>query len=129
MERLRHCLPFSSTYNVLEACRKLQIRNVVLASSETLIGIPIDENLPEQLPITEDCKLKPQSAYSLSKLVGETLATQFCEWDKQAKIISLRFSNVMLESEYQNFPEWQKDFRLRCWNAWGYVGQSTYCQR
>ena len=33
-----------STYNVLEAARKLGVRNVVLASSETLIGIPLAED-------------------------------------------------------------------------------------
>lgn len=32
-----------STYNVLEAARKVGVRNVVLASSETLIGIPLAE--------------------------------------------------------------------------------------
>jgi nucleoside-diphosphate-sugar epimerase len=30
-----------STYNVLEACRLRGIRNIVLASSETLIGLPL----------------------------------------------------------------------------------------
>lgn len=49
---LSPCL--SSTYNVLEACRKLRITNVVLASSETLIGIPFDPHPPEYLPITEE---------------------------------------------------------------------------
>lgn len=43
-----------STYNVLEACRKLRITNVILASSETLIGIPFDPHPPEWLPITEE---------------------------------------------------------------------------
>ncbi|KAK0251786.1 hypothetical protein LTS09_013014 [Friedmanniomyces endolithicus] len=42
------------TYNVLEACRKLKIKNIVLASSETLIGIPFDPHPPESLPITEE---------------------------------------------------------------------------
>lgn len=32
-----------STYNVLEAARKVGIKNMVLASSETLIGIPLAE--------------------------------------------------------------------------------------
>jgi nucleoside-diphosphate-sugar epimerase len=30
-----------STYNIFEACRKLGIKNIVSASSETLIGLPL----------------------------------------------------------------------------------------
>lgn len=104
-----------STYNVLEACRKLEIKNVVMASSETLIGIPFDPHPPEFLPITEENERRPESAYSLSKLVGETIAEQYCRWDPSLKIISLRFSNVMLESEYPGFSDWQDDPKKRYW--------------
>ncbi|CAD0114986.1 unnamed protein product [Aureobasidium uvarum] len=110
-----------STYNVLEACRKLKIKNIVLASSETLIGIPFDPHQPESLPITEEHERKPESAYSLSKLVGETLAEQYARWDPEAKIISLRFSNVMLPEEYKTFESWQDDPMKRYWNCWGYI--------
>lgn len=110
-----------STYNVLEACRKLGIKNVVLASSETLIGIPFDPHMPEYLPIDEKNERRPESAYSLSKLVGEVVAEQYCRWDPEAKIVSLRFSNVMLPQEYANFEDWQNDPKLRYWNAWGYI--------
>lgn len=110
-----------STYNVLEACRKLGIKNVVLASSETLIGIPFDPHLPEYLPIDEASPRRPESAYSLSKLVGETIAEEYSRWDPTAKIVSLRFSNVMLPVEYGNFESWQEDPKLRYWNAWGYI--------
>lgn len=110
-----------STYNVLEACRKLKIKNIVLASSETLIGIPFDPHMPESLPITEEHERKPESAYSLSKLVGETLAEQYARWDPEVKIISLRFSNVMLPQEYASFEGWQNDPKARYWNCWGYI--------
>jgi len=110
-----------ATYNVLEACRKLAIKNVVLASSETLIGIPFDPHLPEYLPIDEDTPRRPESAYSLSKLVGETIAEEYARWDPTAKIVSLRFSNVMLPAEYANFEGWQEDPSLRYWNVWGYI--------
>jgi nucleoside-diphosphate-sugar epimerase len=111
-----------STYNVLEACRKLQIKNIVLASSETLIGIPFDPHPPEYLPIDESSPRRPESAYSLSKLVGETIAEEYTRWDPTAKIVSFRFSNVMLPAEYANFESWQDDPQLRYWNAWGYIG-------
>ncbi len=113
-----------STYNVLEACRKLGIKNVVLASSETLIGIPLAEDGvhdPSSLPITEEHERRPESAYSLSKLVGEVLADQYTQWDPEAKIVSLRFSNVMLPTDYAQFESWQSDPLKRSWNAWGYI--------
>ena len=113
-----------STYNVLEACRKLRIINVVLASSETLIGIPLNPHPPDFLPITEENERRPESAYSLSKLVGEVVAEQYTRWDPEVKIVSLRFSNVMLPQEYASFEGFQTDPKLRFWNAWGYIGKS-----
>ena len=114
------------TYNVLEACRKLGIKNIVLASSETLIGIPFYPDPPSSLPITEEHERKPQSAYSLSKLMGETMADQYARWDPEVKIVSLRFSNVMLPQEYSTFSSWQDDPKLRFWNCWGYIGTSIH---
>jgi len=116
----------TSTYNVLEACRKVGIKNIVLASSETLIGIPFDPHPPASLPITEEHERRPESAYSLSKLMGETMAEQYTRWDPELKIVSLRFSNVMLPHEYAAFESWQKDPKARYWNCWGYIG--TYAR-
>lgn len=50
---------------------------------------------------------RPESAYSLSKLMGETMAEQYTRWDPSLKIISMRFSNVMLPEEYAGFEKWQ----------------------
>lgn len=74
--------------------------------------------MPASLPMTEDQERRPESAYSLSKLVGETIAEQYCRWDPTLKIISLRFSNVMLPEEYKNFEAWQEDPKARYWNCW-----------
>jgi nucleoside-diphosphate-sugar epimerase len=60
-------------------------------------------------------------AYSLSKLVGEEIAKQFCRWDPQLKIIGLRFSNIMEPHDYSRFPGFQDDARKRKWNFWGYI--------
>ena len=83
-----------STYNVFEAARRLGIKNVVWASSETVLGLPFDEP-PPYIPVDERYPGRPESAYSLTKLVGETMAEQFCRWDPELKIFGLRFSNVM----------------------------------
>jgi nucleoside-diphosphate-sugar epimerase len=109
-----------STYNVFEAARRLKIRNVVWASSETVLGIPF-ETPPPYAPVDEEYPGRPESAYSLSKLLGEEMAKQFCRWDPELKIIGLRFSNVMEPADYARFPSFNAGARLRNWNLWGYI--------
>jgi nucleoside-diphosphate-sugar epimerase len=109
-----------STYNVFEAARRLKIRNVVWASSETVLGLPFDTP-PPYAPVDEDYAGRPETAYSLSKLLGEEMAKQFCRWDPELKIIGLRFSNVMEPGDYVRFPSFDADASLRKWNLWAYI--------
>ena len=109
------------TYNVLEAARVAGIRNVVLASSETVLGLPFTTEPVPYLPVDEDYRVLPTSSYSLGKAVEEEMAHHFCRWDAAAKVICLRFSNVMEPGDYAEFPSWQDDANLRAWNAWGYI--------
>jgi nucleoside-diphosphate-sugar epimerase len=109
-----------STYNVFEAARQLGIKNIVWASSETVLGLPFDTP-PPYVPIDEEYPGRPESAYSLSKLVGEEMAKQFCRWDLDLKIIGLRFSNIMEPHDYAKFAGFQDDARKRKWNFWGYI--------
>jgi nucleoside-diphosphate-sugar epimerase len=109
-----------STYNVFEAARRLGVDNVVWASSETVLGLPFDTP-PPYIPVDERYPPRPETAYSLSKLVGETMAEQFCRWNPRMKIIGLRFSNVMDPEDYAAFPGFDADPRLRKWNLWGYI--------
>ena len=109
-----------STYNVFEAARRVGIRNIVWASSETVLGIPFDTP-PPYAPVDEEYAGRPESAYSLSKLLGEEMAKQFCRWDPELKIIGLRFSNVMEPADYARFPSFDADARLRKWNLWAYI--------
>jgi nucleoside-diphosphate-sugar epimerase len=109
-----------STYNVFEAARQLQIKNIVWASSETVLGLPF-EIPPPYVPIDEEYPGRPETAYSLSKLVGEEMAKQFCRWDPELKIIGLRLSNVMSLEDYARFPSFQDDARKRKWNVWSYI--------
>ena len=109
-----------STYNVFAAARQLGVRNVVWASSETVLGLPF-ETPPPYVPIDEEYPPRPESAYSLSKVMGEEMARQFCRWDPQLKIIGLRFSNVMLTSDYAEFPGFDQDPARRKWNLWSYI--------
>ena len=109
-----------STYNVFESARKLGIKNVIWASSETLLGLPF-EVPPPYIPLDEEYPARPETAYSLSKLLGEEMAKQFCRWDPALKIVALRFSNVMEPADYAKFAGFDADPNLRKWNLWAYI--------
>src|SRR4051812_29990316 len=109
-----------STYNIFEAARRLGLKNVVWASSEPVLGLPF-ATPPPYMPVDEDYPGRPESAYSLSKLLGETMAEQFCRWDPIMKIFGLRFSNVMDPEDYAAFPGFDADAQQRKWNLWAYI--------
>ena len=108
------------TYNVFSAARHAGIRNVVWASSETVLGLPFDTP-PPYLPVDEEYPGRPESTYSLVKHLEEQMAAQFCRWDPRLKMIGLRFSNVMAAADYAAFPSFDADPSLRKWNLWGYI--------
>jgi nucleoside-diphosphate-sugar epimerase len=108
-----------STYNVFEAARRLGIRNIVWASSETVYGVPYAKG-PKYVPLDEEIE-EPHWSYSLSKLMGEKMAEQFARWDPATKIIGLRFSNVQEPQDYANFAAYNKDARSRHFNLWTYI--------
>jgi nucleoside-diphosphate-sugar epimerase len=105
------------SYDVFAAARHAGIRNVVWASSETVLGLPFDT----PPPLDEEYPVRPETAYSLAKALDEEMARHFCRWDPQLKMIGLRFSNVMEPADYAAFPSYQDDPRKRSWNLWSYV--------
>ncbi|WP_295121455.1 NAD(P)-dependent oxidoreductase [uncultured Leifsonia sp.] len=108
------------TYNVFQAARRAGIRNVVYASSETVLGLPFDVP-PPYIPVDEDYPARPESTYSLVKHLEEQMAIELVRWDPALKIVALRFSNVMEPSDYAAFPSYDADARARKWNLWGYI--------
>jgi nucleoside-diphosphate-sugar epimerase len=110
----------TTTYNVFAAARLAGIRNVVWASSETVLGLPFDTP-PPYLPVDEEYPGRPESTYSLVKHLEEQMAAQFCRWNPGLKMIGLRFSNVMAPADYAAFPSFDADPLLRKWNLWGYI--------
>jgi UDP-glucose 4-epimerase len=105
---------------VFTAARRLGIKNIVWASSETVLGLPFDEP-PPYLPVDENYPPRPNSQYSLAKFLEEQMAGQLCRWDPELKMIGLRFSNVMLPDNYANFESYDADPQTRRWNLWGYI--------
>jgi nucleoside-diphosphate-sugar epimerase len=109
-----------SSYNVFAAARLAGIKNIVWASSETLLGLPFDEP-PPYLPADEAYPVRPKTSYALAKCLDEEMARQFCQWDPTLKMIGLRFSNIMEPSDYARFPAFDADPALRKWNLWAYI--------
>jgi nucleoside-diphosphate-sugar epimerase len=109
-----------STFNVFQAARRAGIRNIVYASSETVLGLPFDVP-PPYIPVDEEYPARPESVYSLVKHLEEQMAIELVRWDPMLKIIALRFSNVMDPEDYAEFPAFDADATLRKWNLWGYI--------
>jgi UDP-glucose 4-epimerase len=110
----------TATHNVFAAARRLGVRSVVWASSETVLGLPF-ATPPPYLPVDEEYPPRPESTYSLGKTLEEEMARQFCRWEPELTMVGLRFSNVMDEADYAEFPSFDADPRLRSWNLWGYI--------
>ena len=96
------------------------IRNIVWASSETVLGLPFDTP-PPYIPVDEEYPPRPESTYSLVKTLEEEMARHFCRWDPDLKMIGLRFSNVMDPEDYARFARLRRRPRLRRWNLWAYI--------
>ncbi len=109
----------TSTHTVFAAAARLGLERVVWASSETTLGLPFDRP-PDYAPVDEQAELRPETSYALSKVLGEEMARQFSRWTG-IPFLGLRFSNIMERADYQRFPSFWDDPRLRKWNLWGYI--------
>lgn len=76
------------TFNILEAMRKNDVKELVFASSSTVYGEP------EKLPVSEDAPIKPVSVYGASKAACENLIHAYSRL-YGIKAIILRYANVV----------------------------------
>ena len=81
------------TFNVLEACSKVNVKNLVFASSSAVYGEP------KTLPISEKEQLDPLSPYGASKIAGEALVSSFRNTGKIQNAVSIRIFNVFGEEQ------------------------------
>ena len=107
-------------YNVFEACRRLGLKDIVLASSETVLGVPFGEDL-SYVPLDEESPRRGRNAYGLSKLLTEHIAEEFVKNDPTLRVTSLRFSYVQNVEEYQEYPDFADDSDRRIWDLWAYI--------
>lgn len=111
------------TYNVLEASRQLGIHKVVIASSINAVGLSYNRERPrlDYLPINEAHPARPEDCYSLSKWLGEEIASAIVRLAPDMTVSSLRFHWITM-------PEWYERWRKQAENGfgdfmglWGYV--------
>jgi nucleoside-diphosphate-sugar epimerase len=114
-------LNMTMNFNVFQAAAEAGLRRVVWASSETTVGLPFDVP-PRYAPVDEDHYPVPTSTYALSKVASETVAGHIAQWSG-IPFVALRFSNILGPDDYQNFPSYWTDARLRKWNLWGYIDE------
>lgn len=121
-------LNMMATYNVFESARRLGIKNVVWAASEVGTGVPYDKTDAPYVPVDENYPMRGYNVYSLTKVLGEEMARQFCLNDPEMRITCLRLSNVMNSEEYEKFETWQDDPTQRLWNFWTYIDNRDVAQ-
>ncbi len=107
-----------ATFNVFQAARRVGIETVVYASSETLLGLPLDIP-PAYIPLDEEFDSRPESMYAVVKHLEEELAQKLVRWHPTLSITALRFSNVMVPADYPGFASFTAESRK--WNLWGYI--------
>jgi UDP-glucose 4-epimerase len=77
-----------ATFNLLEAMRKKNVREIVFASSSSVYGEP------DEIPVDENAPIKPVSVYGASKASCETLIHAYSKLYK-IKAVILRYANVV----------------------------------
>ena len=77
----------TGTFNVLEACRKHDVKKIIYTASSSCYGIP------EQYPTKESAEIRPQYPYALTKNIGEQMVMHWSRLYGLAAV-SLRFFNV-----------------------------------
>jgi len=113
--------------NVFLAAAALGLRRVVWTSSETTLGLSFTDVPPKYAPVDEDHYPLPFSTYSLSKVVGETMAHHISEWSG-IPFVGLRLSNIFRPQDYAAVPGFQADAHGRSWNLWGYIDSRDVAQ-
>jgi nucleoside-diphosphate-sugar epimerase len=109
-----------ANHNVFEACRRLGLKDIVLASSETVLGVPFDDTVA-YLPLDDDAPRRGRNAYGLSKLINEHVAEEFTKNDPELRVTALRLSYVQNVDEYDEYPTFADNLDTRAWDLWAYI--------
>jgi nucleoside-diphosphate-sugar epimerase len=88
------------TFYVLDAARRMNIKDVIISSSYYATGIggrlSGTNYSPQYLPVDEEHPCDPEASYALSKYLDEEIAKAFCR-AYQMSIIALRYMGVFYQ--------------------------------
>jgi nucleoside-diphosphate-sugar epimerase len=111
-------------YNVFQAACFLDMKKVVWASSETVLGFPFTIP-PAVLPTNDEDPPIPTSSYGISKAVTEDLARHMNR-RYGVPFVGLRFSNIFYDTpghvtSYERIPKFWDNLHAKKFDLWAYV--------
>ncbi|KAJ5090645.1 hypothetical protein N7532_009329 [Penicillium argentinense] len=113
-----------STYNIIEAACKLNIKKIILASSITTYGVSYAEGDVEypSFPVDEEVDANPMDTYAIAKVCGERVARGFARRFGR-DIYVLRIGRIVAPEEYKEamFESYVKEPEKWAVHAWAYT--------
>ncbi|WP_159097931.1 NAD(P)-dependent oxidoreductase [Aminobacter sp. MSH1] len=115
------------TWNVLQAAENCGVKRVVVASSDSAVGLnfnPSDWQM-QYLPVDESHPLRPSECYGVSKEVTELICRRFAQRGKM-EVVVLRPTHIVFAPEYPELGERGGD--VRNYHLWCYVHPADVAQ-
>lgn len=113
-----------STYNVIEAACRLNIKKIITASSVTVYGVSFAEGDVDypSFPVDEEVDTNPMDTYAISKVCGERVARGFARRFGN-DIYVFRIGPVVAPDEYKGatFDSYVKTPEKWAAHGWGYT--------
>lgn len=111
-------------FNVLEAARRNGITRVVYSSSGRAFGVGFADPYtpPDYLPLDEEHPSRPRDTYGISKVMTEEVCKLFAQ-NFGMTILSLRFTWVVSESEFEGLERFMHDPAMRSFGLWSWIDE------
>jgi UDP-glucose 4-epimerase len=116
-----------AAYAVLAAAEEAGVRRVVVASSDSVLGLSYNppDWQPHFLPIDESHPCRPTEFYSLSKQVTETIAQSYAARGRM-EIVIIRPTHIVFPPEYPELAGRGSD--VENYHFWTYVAPEDVAQ-
>ncbi|WNI18735.1 NAD-dependent epimerase/dehydratase family protein [Actinacidiphila sp. ITFR-21] len=115
------------TWHVLRAAQRAGVRRVVLASSDSVLGLHFNPPgwRPQYLPVDEHHPVRPTEVYSLSKLLAEDVGRSFAD-SGELEVIALRPTHIVFPPEWPELEDRGRD--VKNYHLWAYVRPEDVAQ-
>lgn len=115
------------TWTVLRAAQEAGVRRVVVASSDSVLGLHFNppDWRPQYLPVDEHHPVRPTEVYSLSKLLTEDVCRSFAD-SGALETVALRPTHIVFPHEWPELRERGGD--IDNYHLWSYVRPEDVAQ-